>query len=75
MQSIVAAAPQHQALYLPDKRVVAVNALSVRFPSPTRTVDPVRKLAFHVDHGALPPILGAPGSGHSSRPLRPPAHS
>jgi glutathione transport system ATP-binding protein len=65
MQSIVAEAPQHQALYLPDKRVVAVNDLSVRFTSSERTVDAVRKLSFHVDRGEVLAIVGESGSGKS----------
>ena len=65
MQSIVAEAPQHQALYLPDNRVVAVNDLSVRFTSSERTVDAVRKLSFHVDRSEVLAIVGESGSGKS----------
>ncbi|MGH8829934.1 MAG: dipeptide ABC transporter ATP-binding protein [Polaromonas sp.] len=65
MQSIVAEAPQHQALYLPDNRVVAVNDLSVRFTTSERTVDAVRKLSFHVDRGEVLAIVGESGSGKS----------
>jgi glutathione transport system ATP-binding protein len=65
MQSIVAETPQHNALHLPDNRVVAVNDLSVRFTTSERTVDAVRKLSFHVDRGETLAIVGESGSGKS----------
>ncbi len=40
--------------HLPDGRVLAVDDLSVRFTTSERTVDAVKKLSFHVDHGETP---------------------
>jgi glutathione transport system ATP-binding protein len=65
MQATMAEAPQHEALSLPDKRVVAVDGLSVRFTTSERTVDAVRDLSFHVDRGETLAIVGESGSGKS----------
>ncbi|MBT2321298.1 dipeptide ABC transporter ATP-binding protein [Variovorax paradoxus] len=53
------------ALELPGQRVLAVDALTVRFASSERTVDAVRKLSFHVDRGETLAIVGESGSGKS----------
>jgi glutathione transport system ATP-binding protein len=50
---------------LPGQRVLAVDALTVRFASSERTVDAVRKLSFHVDRGETLAIVGESGSGKS----------
>ncbi len=65
LQPTVAEAPQDQALYLPDNRVVTVSDLSVRFTTSERTVDAVRKLSFHVDRSEVLAIVGESGSGKS----------
>ncbi|WP_144634418.1 dipeptide ABC transporter ATP-binding protein [Bordetella genomosp. 13] len=48
-----------------NKRVVQVENLGVRFNTPTRTVDAVRDLSFHVDRGETLAIVGESGSGKS----------
>ncbi|CAN7265206.1 dipeptide ABC transporter ATP-binding protein [Variovorax sp. LjRoot130] len=53
------------ALELPGQRVLAVDALTVRFASSERTVDAVRELSFHVDRGETLAIVGESGSGKS----------
>jgi len=53
------------ALDLPGQRVLAVDALTVRFASSERTVDAVRNLSFHVDRGETLAIVGESGSGKS----------
>jgi ABC-type glutathione transport system ATPase component len=50
---------------LPDRRVVAVEGLTVRFTTSERTVEAVRDLAFHVDAGETLAIVGESGSGKS----------
>ncbi|MBT2301732.1 dipeptide ABC transporter ATP-binding protein [Variovorax paradoxus] len=50
---------------LPGQRVLAVDALTVRFASSERTVDAVRNLSFHVDRGETLAIVGESGSGKS----------
>jgi glutathione transport system ATP-binding protein len=49
----------------PSSRVIAVDDLSVRFASEERTVDAVRHLSLHVDHGETLAIVGESGSGKS----------
>ncbi|WP_070060867.1 dipeptide ABC transporter ATP-binding protein [Variovorax boronicumulans] len=53
------------ALNLPDGRVLAVDDLTVRFSTSERTVDAVKKLSFHVDHGETLAVVGESGSGKS----------
>jgi ABC-type dipeptide/oligopeptide/nickel transport system ATPase component len=53
------------ALALPERRVVQVSDLSVRFSTSERTVDAVRNLSFHVDRGETLAIVGESGSGKS----------
>eukprot|EP01035_Chromulina_nebulosa_P013941 gene13941-18462_t len=53
------------ALALPDGRVLAVDDLTVRFSTSERTVDAVKKLSFHVDHGETLAVVGESGSGKS----------
>jgi len=52
-------------LALPERRVVQVDDLSVRFTTSERTVDAVRNLSFHVDRGETLAIVGESGSGKS----------
>jgi glutathione transport system ATP-binding protein len=53
------------ALNLPDGRVLAVDDLTVRFSTSERTVDAVKHLSFHVDHGETLAVVGESGSGKS----------
>ncbi|PIF73184.1 glutathione transport system ATP-binding protein [Variovorax sp. 54] len=53
------------ALNLPDGRVLAVDDLTVRFSTSERTVDAVKSLSFHVDHGETLAVVGESGSGKS----------
>jgi glutathione transport system ATP-binding protein len=53
------------ALALPDGRVLAVDDLTVRFSTSERTVDAVKKLSFHIDHGETLAVVGESGSGKS----------
>ncbi|MCW5260517.1 dipeptide ABC transporter ATP-binding protein [Verminephrobacter eiseniae] len=53
------------ALNLPDGRVLAVDDLTVRFSTSERTVDAVKQLSFHVDHGETLAVVGESGSGKS----------
>ena len=50
---------------LPPGRVLAVDDLTVRFQSSERTVDAVKNLSFHVDHGETLAVVGESGSGKS----------
>ncbi|MCW8209482.1 ATP-binding cassette domain-containing protein, partial [Verminephrobacter aporrectodeae subsp. tuberculatae] len=50
---------------LADGRVCAVENLSVRFATSERSVDAVRNLSFHVDHGETLAVVGESGSGKS----------
>ncbi|MGJ7563742.1 dipeptide ABC transporter ATP-binding protein [Variovorax sp. GB1R11] len=53
------------SLALPDGRVLAVDDLTVRFSTSERTVDAVKKLSFHIDHGETLAVVGESGSGKS----------
>ncbi|PZQ76783.1 MAG: glutathione ABC transporter ATP-binding protein GsiA [Variovorax paradoxus] len=52
-------------LALPERRVLAVDGLSVEFRSAERTVQAVRDLRFTVDRGQTMAIVGESGSGKS----------
>ena len=65
MPSIVTETSPASSLILPDRRVVDVQDLSVRFTTSERTVDAVRHLSFHVDRGETLAIVGESGSGKS----------
>ena len=65
MPSIVTETSPVSSLILPDRRVVDVQDLSVRFTTSERTVDAVRHLSFHVDRGETLAIVGESGSGKS----------
>ncbi|MBO9644451.1 MAG: dipeptide ABC transporter ATP-binding protein [Pseudacidovorax sp.] len=53
------------ALAMPERRVLAVDGLSVQFRSAERTVQAVRDLRFAVDRGQTLAIVGESGSGKS----------
>jgi glutathione transport system ATP-binding protein len=53
------------SLALPDGRVLAVDDLTVRFSTSERTVDAVKQLSFHIDHGETLAVVGESGSGKS----------
>ena len=50
---------------LPPDRVLEVDRLGVRFTAPERSVDAVRDLSFHIDHGETLAVVGESGSGKS----------
>ncbi|WP_151611366.1 dipeptide ABC transporter ATP-binding protein [Sinorhizobium alkalisoli] len=50
---------------LADNRVLSVDDLSVHFSTSERTVEAVRNVSFHVDHGETLAIVGESGSGKS----------
>jgi len=52
-------------LAMPERRVLAVDGLSVEFRSAERTVQAVRDLRFTVDRGQTLAIVGESGSGKS----------
>ena len=53
------------ALAMPERRVLAVDGLSVQFRSAERTVQAVRDLRFTVERGQTLAIVGESGSGKS----------
>ncbi len=53
------------ALAMPERRVVAVDDLSVTFSREGETFDAVRGVSFHVDRGETLAIVGESGSGKS----------
>lgn len=55
----------YSLLSLPEKRVLQVDDLCVRFEGSERTVDAVRNLSFYVDRGETLTIVGESGSGKS----------
>ncbi|MBS0343875.1 MAG: dipeptide ABC transporter ATP-binding protein [Proteobacteria bacterium] len=59
------ARPASTALHLPERHVLAVDDLTVRFATSERTVVAVQSLSFHVERGETLAIVGESGSGKS----------